>query len=114
MPKIALLSAVAVALALSACSKPTQDKTSSDLKAAGHEIGSAVKDVAATPALKAVGSDIKQGAHEAADKTKAAAHDAGPELKQAGNDLKDGAHKAGADIKSGTDKAADKANDATK
>lgn len=109
MQKIVLVSTAALALGLTACSKPTQDKTSADLKAAGHEIGAAAKSVAATPALKAVGSDIKAGAHEAADKTKDAVKDAGPELKKAGDDLKAGAHKAGDDVKSGADKAKDAA-----
>jgi hypothetical protein len=110
MQKIVLVSLAALAVGLAGCSKPTQEKTSADLKAAGHQIGDAAKSVADTPELKAVGQDLKQGAQEAADKTKTAVKDAGPELKKAGADLKAGAHKAGEDVKSG----ADKANDATK
>jgi hypothetical protein len=110
MQKIVLVSLAALAVGLAGCSKPTQEKTSADLKAAGHQIGDAAKSVAATPELKAVGTDIKQGAQEAAAKTKEAVKDAGPQLKKAGQDLKEGAHKAGDDIKS----SADKADDATK
>ncbi|HEV7384769.1 MAG TPA: hypothetical protein VGN89_07805 [Phenylobacterium sp.] len=88
-------------LAVAACSKPTQDKTSQDLKAVGSEVGTAAKQVAATPAVKELGSDIKQGANEAAAKTKVAAD-------QAGDKLKAGAEKAGDQIKAGTQDAAAK------
>lgn len=113
MRKLVLLSCAVLALGAAACSKSTQDKTSADLKAAGGDVKDAAKSVVATPAVKDLGQDIKQGAHEAADKTKDAVHDAAPELKQAGADLKEGAKKAGADVKSGADKAKDKADDAT-
>ena len=72
MRLIAILAATTLSLTLAGCSKPTQDKTGEDLKAVGHEISAAAKNVAATPAVQAVGSDIKQGAAEAADKTDAA------------------------------------------
>ena len=101
MRLIALLAATTLSLTLAGCSKPTQDKTGDDLKAVGHEISAAAKNVAATPAVQAVGSDIKQGAAAAADKTKEAAKDAGAQIKV-------GAEKAGAEIKAGADKAADK------
>ena len=101
-----------LALAIAGCSKPTQEKTSADLKAAAGEVGDAAKQVAATPELKAVGSDIKQGAAEAADKTKEAAGKAGEKLKEAGSDLKAGAQKAGSDLKTGADKAGDKVDEA--
>ena len=102
-----MIAAVAVGVLLSAagCSKPTQDKTAQDLKAVGSEVGSAAKQVADTPAAKSLGSDLKQGAQEAAAKTKEAAD-------QAGEKLKEGADKAGADIKSGADKAGAKADHA--
>lgn len=87
--------------AIAACSKPTQEKTSADLKAAGAEVGAAAKEVAATPAVKAVGSDIKQGAAEAGGKLKEGADKAGQKLAA-------GAKKAGAEIKAGADKAGDK------
>jgi hypothetical protein len=73
-------------LALAACSKPTQDKTAQDLKAVGSEVGSAAKQVADTPAAKSLGSDIKEGANEAAAKTKEAASDAGDKLKEGAKD----------------------------
>ena len=101
MRATAALTIAALSLSLAACSKPTQDKTGEDLKAVGHEIGAAAKEVAATPAVKAVGSDLKEGAAEAADKTKEVA-------KQAGAELKVGAEKAGSEIKGSADKAADK------
>ena len=103
-----------LALAIAGCSKPTQEKTSADLKAAGKEVGAAVKDVAATPAVKAVGSDIKQGAAEAGEKTKEAAGKAGEKLKEAGGELAAGAKKAGSDLKTGADKAGDKVDEAAK
>jgi len=87
-------------LALAACSKATQDKTGQDLKAVGSEVGAAAKGVAATPAVKDLGSDIKQGTEEAAAKTKVAADKAGEELKA-------GAKDAGAK----TDAALNKAKD---
>ena len=103
-----------LALAIAGCTKPTQEKTSADLKAAAGEVGDAAKQVAATPELKAVGSDIKQGAAEAADKTKEAAGKAGEKLKA-------GAEKAGAEIKEGaktvgakTDTALNQANEDAK
>ena len=68
-------------LAVAACSKPTEEKTSEDLKAVGSQVGQAAKDVAATPAVKELGSDIKQGASEAAAKTKVAADQASDKLK---------------------------------
>jgi|SRR5471032_273336 hypothetical protein len=88
-------------LAVAACSKPTQDKTSNDLKAVGSDVGAAAKDVAGAPAMKQLGSDIKQGTEEAAAKTKVAADEAGDKLKA-------GAEKAGSDIKSGAKAAGDK------
>ena len=98
-------------LAVAACSKPTQDKTSEDLKAVGSQVGEAAKDVAATPAVKELGADIKQGASEAAAKTKVAADQAGEKLKagadEAGAKIKSGAREAGAK----TDAAIDKAKD---
>ena len=93
-------------LAVAACSQPTQDKTSQDLKAVGSDVGAAAKQVAGAPAMKQLGSDIKQGTQEAAAKTKVAADKAGDELKA-------GAAKAGADIKAAGDKteaALNKAN----
>jgi type IV secretory pathway TrbL component len=67
-------------LALAACSKATTDKTGQDLKAVGSDAATAAKDVANAPAAKELGSDIKQGTAEAADKTKAAASEAGDKL----------------------------------
>jgi hypothetical protein len=83
-----------ICLAIVGCSKPTQEKTSTDLKAAATQVGDAAKGVAATPEVKAVGSDIKQGAAEAGDK------------------LKEGAAKAGAEIKEGAKTAGDKTDTA--
>ena len=77
-------------LAVAACSKPTQDKTSEDLKAVGSQVGEAAKDVAATPAVKELGSDIKQGASEAAAKTKVAADQAGDKLKAGADESRQG------------------------
>jgi hypothetical protein len=99
-------------LAVAACSKATQDKTGHDLKAVGSDVGAAAKDVASTPAVKDLGSDIKQGANEAADKTKAAADQAGEKLKagatKAGEDLKSSAKIAGAKTDAALNKAKDK------
>jgi len=105
------VSLLGAALALAGCSKPTQDKTAQDLKAVGSEVGSAAKQVADTPAAKSLGSDIKQGASEAAEKTKEAAGKAGDKLKagasDAGDKLKSGAKDAG----DKTDKALNDAKD---
>jgi hypothetical protein len=92
--------ALVALLAVAGCSKPTQDKTAQDLKAVGSEVGSAAKQVADTPAAKSLGSDLKEGASEAAEKTKAAASEAGDKLKA-------GAKDAGAK----TDKAVNEAKD---
>ena len=100
-------------LALAACSKTTQDKTGEDLKAVGSEVGAAAKSVAATPAVKDLGSDIKQGTQEAAAKTKVAADEAGDKLKEgakdAGAKLKEGAKDAGAKTDAALNNAKDKA-----
>jgi hypothetical protein len=92
---------VGLLLAVGGCSKPTQDKTAQDLKAVGSEVGSAAKQVADTPAAKSLGSDIKQGASEAAAKTKEAAS-------QAGDKLKAGAKDAGAKTDQALNDAKDK------
>ena len=112
--RIIMAASLGLALAIAGCSKPTQDKTSADLKAAGKEVGAAAKDVAATPAMKAVGADIKEGAAEAGAKTKEAAGKAGEKLKEAGGDLAVSAKKAGSDLKVGADKAETKLDEATK
>ncbi|HEV7384320.1 MAG TPA: cell surface protein [Phenylobacterium sp.] len=100
-------------LALAACSKATQDKTGQDIKAVGSEVGAAAKSVAATPAMKDLGSDIKQGTEEAAAKTKVATDKAGEELKagakDAGAKLKAGAKDAGAKTDAALNNAKDKA-----
>ena len=54
-------------LALAACSKPTQQKAGEDLKAVGADTTAAAKAVAGSGAVKNLGSDIKEGAGEAAD-----------------------------------------------
>jgi len=99
-------------LAVAACSKPTQDKTANDLKAVGSDAAAAAKDVAGAPAMKQLGSDIKQGTEEAAAKTKVAADEAGDKLKagaqDAGDKLKTGADKAAAKTDAAVDKAKDK------
>lgn len=112
MRKTIILTAVAVGLVLAACSKPTQEKTSADLKAVGSDMSAASKDVVHSDAVTAVGSDIKQGAAEAGDKTRDAADKAGEKLKAAGSDLGESARKAGADIKAGARKADAKVDDA--
>ena len=100
MRMLVTAAALGALLAVAGCSKPTQDKTAQDLKAVGSEVGSAAKQVADTPAAKSLGSDIKQGASEAAEKTKEAAG-------HAGETLKEGAKDAGAK----TDKALNDAKD---
>jgi hypothetical protein len=100
-------------LSMVACSPSTQDKTSSDLKAVGHDAAAAVKDVASAPAAKELGADIKQGTQEAAAKTKVAADEAGDKLKagaeDAGAKLKAGAKSAGDKTDAALNKAKDKA-----
>jgi hypothetical protein len=100
-------------LAVAACSKATQDKTGQDLKAVGSEVGAAAQDVAATPAVKELGSDLKQGTQEAAAKTKVAADEAGAKLKvgaeKTGDQLKEGAKTAGDKTDAALNKAKDKA-----
>jgi len=134
MRVLAIITTLSLSLVIAACSKPTQEKTAADLKAVGAEVSDAAKDVAAAPAVEAVGDDIRQGASEAAaktkevaaeaadkteaaaaaaaDKTKSAAATAGEKLKAAGSDLKAGAQKAGAEIKAGAQKADAKVDDA--
>lgn len=67
-------------LAVAACSQPTQDKTSQDLKAVGSDVGAAARQVAGAPAMKQLGSDIKQGTQEAAAKTDAALNKAAADV----------------------------------
>jgi len=89
MRTLIVATTLVAALSLGACSKPTQDKTAQDLKTVGSEVGSAAKQVAATPAAKSLGSDIKQGASEAAQKMKQGAKDAGAKTDQALDDARD-------------------------
>ena len=103
MRTLIVATTLVAALSLGACSKPTQDKTAQDLKTVGSEVGSAAKQVADTPAAKSLGSDIKEGANEAAAKTKEAASDAGDKLKQ-------GAKDAGAKTDQALDDARDKSD----
>jgi hypothetical protein len=91
-----------VCLAILGCSQPTQDKTSADLKAAAGQVGDAAKEVAATPEVKAVGADIKQGASEAGEKLKEGAE-------KAGDQIKEGAQKAGDKTEAALNDAQDKA-----
>ena len=101
--------ALSACLAIAACSKATQDKTGQDLKAVGADTAQAAKDVANAPAAKELGSDLKQGTKEAADKTAEATKDAAAKLKagadQAGDKLKNGAHEAADKTKSAVDDA---------
>jgi len=107
-----------VCLAIVGCSQPTQDKTNADLKAAASEVKDAAKDVAATPEVKALGADIKQGASEAGDKLEAATDKAGEKLKagaeKAGDQIKEGAQKAGDKTDAALNNAQDKAEAAGK
>ncbi len=80
-------------LALAACSQPTQDKTTQDLKTVGSDVGAAAKDVAAAPAVKELGSDIKQGAREAGHELKEGAKTAGEKTDAALNKANDDASK---------------------
>ena len=82
-----ILSLAAAALLAVACSPAEQ----TNAKEAASKIGEATADVATSPELKAVGSDIKENAKEAG----AVAKDA---LAEAGTDLKQGAKKAGTEI----------------
>ena len=99
-------------LALAACSKPTQQKAGEDLKAVGADTTAAAKAVAGSGAVKNLGSDIKEGAGEAADKTKDAAAQAAEKLKagadEAGDKLKSGAKDAAAKTEDAASKAKDK------
>lgn len=92
-------------LALAACSKSTQDRTGQDLKAIGSDTAAAAKSVAGAAPVKDLGADIKQGAGEAADKTKLAA-------RQAGDKLKAGADEVGGKLKSDAKAAAARTEDA--
>jgi hypothetical protein len=113
MRTLTIMAALGACLAMAACSKPTQEKTSEDLKAIGSDAATAAKDVAHAPAVKELGADIKQGTQEAAAKTKAATDEAGAKLeasaKDAGAKLKAGAKDAGAKTDAALNKAKDKA-----
>jgi hypothetical protein len=113
MRTLFVAAAIGLTLGVAACSKPTQEKTGQDLKAVGADAATAAKDVAGAPAMKQLGSDIKQGASEAADKTKAAAGEAGEQLKagaaKAGDQLKEGAKTAGDKTDAALNKAKDSA-----
>jgi predicted small secreted protein len=82
MRTYAIVAAVGLSLALAACSRPTQEKAGADLKAIGSDVSAAAKDVANAPAAKALGSDIKAGATEAAEKTKEGADKAAEKIKE--------------------------------
>ena len=105
--------ALGACLTIAACSKSTQEKTSDDLKAVGHDAAAAAKDVTSAPAAKELGADLKQGTQEAAAKTRVAADEAGDKLeagaKKAGAQLKAGAKEAGEKTDAALNKAKDKA-----
>jgi hypothetical protein len=95
-----------IGLAAAGCSKPTEEKTSQDLKAVGSEVGSAAKQVANAPAAKALGADFKQGANELAAGAKEATQKAGSKV-EAG--AKDAAAKTGDALNTAGDKVKDEA-----
>ncbi|WP_421934171.1 hypothetical protein [Phenylobacterium sp.] len=91
----AIVISLAVAgLALTACSKSEQAQTGEHAKAAAAKIGEATKEVATSPEMKDLGTDVKEGAVEA------------------GAVAKDALTTAGAELKAGAAKAGDKAQDA--
>ena len=81
MRTVIAITLAGLCLAAAACSKPTQEKTAQDLKAVGSDTADAAKTVANAPAAKSLGSDLEQGAEEAAEKTREAAGKAGEKLK---------------------------------
>ena len=89
-----VISAAIAALSLAACSKSEQAQTGEHAKAAAQKIGEATKDVATSPEMKELGTDVKEGA------------------KAAGAVAKDALSTAGAELKEGAAKAGDKAKDA--
>ena len=87
----AILAAL-IALTCVACSKADVNKTSSDLKAAGSEIKN-------SPAVKALGTDIKVAAKHTGAEIKVGAEKAKVELSKAGDKAKETAHDATHDDK---------------
>ena len=83
MRKLIIVAVATLGLMASACTKATQDKASEDTKAAAARTGDAIKDVATSPEMKSVGTDIKTAAHE----TAVAAKDVAGEAKTAGKDI---------------------------
>ncbi len=83
---------VLIAMSCVACSKADVNKTSSDLKAAGSEIKN-------SPAVKALGTDIKVAAKHTGAELKVGAEKAKVELSKAGDKAKETAHDATHDDK---------------
>ena len=86
MRKVLIVAMASLGLMASACTKATQEKTSEDVKAAGAKTGDALKDVAASPEMKSVGTDIKNAAHETADAAKVATKDLATDIKKTAHD----------------------------
>ena len=91
--------AAAGALSLAACSPQHQEKAKADTQAAAAKVGDAAKEVAASPEVKAVGSDIKVGAAEAAQATKEATQEAAVQAGDAAKDLAADVRKSAAEAR---------------
>jgi hypothetical protein len=113
MHKSLILTLACASLAIAACSKTDQQKAGDDAKAAAAKMGDAAKDVAKSDEVKAVGSDIKTAAGDAADATTAAAKDAaaktGAAAKDMAADVKQNTAEATANMDAKLDAAATKA-----
>ena len=106
MRSLFVVALLGIGLAAAGCSKPTQEKTTEDIKAVGSDVGSAAKKVADAPAAKALGTDFKQGANELAAGAKEATQKASSKV-EAG--AKDAADKTGNALNTAGDKVKDEA-----
>jgi predicted small secreted protein len=113
MRKSLILTLACAGLAIAACSKNDQQKAGEDAKAAAAKVGDAAKDVAHSDEVKAVGSDIKAAAGDAAAVTAEAAKDAaaktGAAAKDVAADVKQNTAEATANMDARLDAAATKA-----
>ena len=98
MQKSFMVAFASLAFALAACSKAEQQDTTADVKAAAADVGDKAREAASSPAVKEVGSEIKE-----------AAGDAGTVIKETARGAAQGAREGAAKVEAEGKDAADEA-----
>ena len=96
MPRPIIVACVAVAFALTACSRAERQDAAADVEAAADKVAAETRDAVSSPELKEVGSEIKE-----------AAGDAGQVIKDTAQGAAEGAREGAAKVEAETEEAAD-------